>query len=592
MRLIPARRDGQRRTDGERRAFTAAAIAVGLLIAVTYMAFNKQLPFSSPFELKADFAAVNQLRLGSEVRIGGIRIGGITDIEPGPHHTSVVTMEIDDQSVPIHTDAVLAIKPRLVLEGNDYVDLSPGTLGSPVVPDGGMIPLSQTSHEVQLDQVLDVLTQPTRQALVSSLGSLATGLSGRPSGASGLDRAARELDSSLRSLTQVADAAQGSQPGDLARATAYSASTFSQLANDPGALADLVSNTDHLAHALAVQQGALAASITGFDQLTRAAPPELTTIDGALPTLTTFANALRPGLRIAPAPLREFDGLLTQLAGAARPDELTGLVASLHPVLSSLPPLQLELHQLFSYMAPVGGCAAHNIIPALDLTVPDPGTPSGRPAWQDLIHEFANLAGAASDFDGNGTTIRLGVTFGEQSLAGLIPGIGQVFGLGPKVEGIDPTWLGYGVNPAYRPDAQCAQQALPVLGARASGAVSAMRYSTVPAPSPGQARILALLTTPQGRRTLLGQLLATLRPRPAKRPTSVPTTAAPIKTPAVGLPNVPLPSPTSTTAATNPLAGVVKKITSALPPVLGTTGPIGRVLSALGSTLASLGGHR
>ena len=68
------------------------AIAVGLLVAValvTYFAFNPALPFTSGYRVEAVFKSSNGLRDGSPVRIAGITVGAVVDIDEGPGDTTV-----------------------------------------------------------------------------------------------------------------------------------------------------------------------------------------------------------------------------------------------------------------------------------------------------------------------------------------------------------------------------------------------------------------------------------------------------------------------------------------------------------------------
>ena len=110
-------------------------------------------------------------------------------------------------------------------------------------------------------------------------------------------------------------------------------------------------------------------------------------------------------------------------------------------------------------ITPVAKCLQEKIVPALDMVVPAKVDGSGRPAWQDLVHLGAALAGASPDFDGNGTTIRLGITESEISLSSIVPGLGKLLGVGTNgMEGVEPTPLGAGVIPPLRPDQPCDQR--------------------------------------------------------------------------------------------------------------------------------------
>ena len=66
------------------------------------------------------------------MRIAGVNVGKVTEIEGKPgSDAAVVTMEINGKGLPIHKDATMKIRPRIFLEGNFFVDVSPGTPSAP-----------------------------------------------------------------------------------------------------------------------------------------------------------------------------------------------------------------------------------------------------------------------------------------------------------------------------------------------------------------------------------------------------------------------------------------------------------------------------
>jgi hypothetical protein len=264
--------------------------------------------------------------------------------------------------------------------------------------------------------------------------------------------------------------------------------------------------------ALAAHDQALASSISGIDGLLRHAPADLSAINPALPTLTSFANDLRPALRVAPGPLRDFDGLLGQLAALSQSDSLPRLLDELRPVTTDLPPLERQLATLFPLVTSASTCVSHNVVPTMNMVAPDGSNSTGDPIWKELVHGFASYAGLASDFDGNGSTVRLGISEGEYSVTGAIPGLGKVVGISPKIEGTNPVWLGYGVDPPWRPDQPCTLQAVPNLGAARSGTPPAsLDYRPLSMPTGKQAELAkGLYGRPAQRRDLLTSLLASL----------------------------------------------------------------------------------
>jgi phospholipid/cholesterol/gamma-HCH transport system substrate-binding protein len=463
-----------RQSAAERLHMRVAIGAAVVFVAIVALVFTKGGPGGGGYEIRGVFATAGALRDGSEVRIAGVRVGAVAGIDRGPDDTALVRIRIDDAGRPVHADATMAIEPRLLLEGNDFVRLDPGTPSAPELAARGVIPLAQTSAPVQIDQVLGMFDRPGREALHGSIKEIGRGLgdageSGRETGYEGLRRAVAELDAAAGSIGRVAGAARGQTPGDLGKALRSSHATTSQLADDPAALAALVRDFDRFSGALAADDTALAASIRGFDSTLAAAPPALRALDTALPELERFAGRLAPALRTAPRPLTRAARLLGQLDALSRPAELPALLNRLAPVSSRLPALETRLLPLLDQLTPIGECVRTRVVPTLETALEDGPNTTGDPVWLDIAHGFAGATGAVPTFDGNGVNVRAGVTLGTPLVSNVFPGFGNYVGGGPKISGVRPTWLGYGVEPAYRPDAPCASQALPNLRVRSGG---------------------------------------------------------------------------------------------------------------------------
>lgn len=486
-----------REQTAERRALQAAGIAALLLVVVTVAVFVSSSPFGAPYEFEGVFASANGLHDGSEVRIAGVRIGKVSKIEPGPDNTSVVTMQTDSADRPIQEDARLAIKPRLLLEGNFYVDVEPGTPGSQALPPGARIPKRRTSIPVQLDQVLSTFDLPTRNALHRSIAALSEGLgsseeshggdskqdeltaagskAGRPDpeagapsppGFKGLRSAIREFDSTLPSVSTVSRAAQGQRPGDLSAALRGSSDFAGQLAADPAALAGLVSDVNAISGALADEDQALRDSLRGLDDVLHVAPASLDAIDAALPDLQRFSSALEPGLRVAPPAIKRATRLVTELRRLVVPTRLPRTVSGLKPITGRLPELETRLERLAPLVTSANQCLSRRVVPALNQVMDDGDTSSGDPVWLDALHAFTAVTSASGGFDGNGSALRAGIVGGGGVANGILPGIGKVSVLGPLIQGVRPTWLGYGVDPPYRPDKRCSEQPFPSFEAK------------------------------------------------------------------------------------------------------------------------------
>ncbi len=535
-------RASSRDAGSDRRLLAAAGIAVVLIAIAVYAATWRELPFGDAFEVHGVFSTSNQLRPGNPVRRAGVEIGKVTGVRTGPEGTSVVTMELEDPK-HLRRNASLAIKPRLFFEGNFYVDVSAGTPAAPQLEDGTTIPLERTSVPVQVDQVLSTLTEPVRSALTGTVAELATGLGGARGmrGSDEMRRATRELDAALGSVEQTARAVQGTAAGDLHRAVGSTADFTEQLGRDPNALADLVADFDRVAGALSSDTDSLSASVRSFDEVLRIAPASLREIDAALPVLTRFAEDLRPGLRAAPAAFDGTTGLLRQLQLASQPGELASFVRDLEPLTANLPALQPPLARGLDLLDKAAQCVNRTILPALNTKLPDGPNSTDRPVWHDVLHLGANLLGSSAGFDGNGGTLRLGLAEGANALQEFIPGVGELIGNG-EFEGVNPIWLGAGVEPEYRPDAWCKDQEVPNFGAR-SRIGTPVNKRVIPKRVPTRAEtrrrseVLGLLSGDRAdRRSLLRMLLKELperrggkKPprRTAKRPAALPSNPRP-----------------------------------------------------------------
>ncbi len=186
-----------RRLQSKVSPLRAGIMAMVLIVIATYLAFSKQLPWEQPFEFKATFETSNILRLDSPVRIAGVNVGKVTEVERAEDSDMVeVTMTMDDAGLPVHKDATAMIRSRIFLEGNFFVDLKPGTPEAGDVDDGDTIPVTQTSTPVQLDELLTALQTDDREALRGAapgsrqglLGQADRGIRLRP----GQDRARRD----------------------------------------------------------------------------------------------------------------------------------------------------------------------------------------------------------------------------------------------------------------------------------------------------------------------------------------------------------------------------------------------------------------
>jgi len=181
-----------------------AATTLVVIVAV-FLAYNANsgLPFVPTYELKTEVPNAANLVNGNDVRIGGSRVGAVTDIAPVAHAdgsvTAVVTLKLETTVKPLPVDSTVIIRPRSAL-GLKYVQITKGN-ASEGFADGATIPLRNARPEpVEIDQVLSTFDDKTRAAEQSNLIEFGNGLAGR---GQDLNRAIEELNPLLVNLTPV-----------------------------------------------------------------------------------------------------------------------------------------------------------------------------------------------------------------------------------------------------------------------------------------------------------------------------------------------------------------------------------------------------
>lgn len=442
-------------------------IAVLLVIAAgTYLGFTKRLPWAGEWQVRALVGDAQELSKGAQVRIAGIAVGEVTSVRRGPAGTAEITMAIKESGRPLHRDATLAIRPRLFLEGNFFVDLRPGSPSAPELREGDTIPLSQTATAVRIDSVLRMLQTDARAKIRDGLREYAAGLAG--GGAEALNRSLPAWAPALRGTATTMAALRGERSDDLSTFLRESSRIAGGFAHDERALGRLVTGFARTMRALATRRVALAATVGEFNDLANRVPASLQDIDRALPAVQRLAVAVRPALRAAPATLDESRPFLSEVDGLVRPAALNGLERDLGPALRQARALVPPLRRLLGPVGRVSRCVSTHIVPVIESTVDDGPLSTGAPVWQEFLNAAVGLNSASQNFDGDGADLRYSLGVGDQTVS-----LGSGPSTGDLLARTDQPLLGSrpqmpGARPPQRPDVPCAGQPLPNLVTAAS----------------------------------------------------------------------------------------------------------------------------
>ncbi len=426
-------------------------LAAGIVAAVVigfacYAVFGGTLPFaSSPFVLKAVFTSQTQLHIPSPVRIAGVDVGQIVSVQRIRNSDAgLVTMDINNNGLPIHADATALIRSRIFLEGNFYVDLSPGTPSSPTVDSGYTLAAANTSGPVQLDRVLSVLNIDARANLQTLLQGIGAALNAPPTAAQDAAQdpivrgltGGQSLNLSLKYSAQafkasaiVNEALLGIQPHDLSNAVIGNSQVFTGLAQSGDALPSLVSTFNATMATLASRQQQLEQTIALLPPLLQETNTADSALDASFGPTKAFAAALLPGVEQLGPTIDAGLPWIAQATALASPSELRGLLQDLTPAVQQTANSLVSTKHLISAADTLARCFTHTVIPTGNEFIHDPPVTTGLQVYQELFQSAVGIAGAAGNFDGNGRYVRSSAGGGTLQVATpTLPQEGPLFG--------------------------------------------------------------------------------------------------------------------------------------------------------------------
>lgn len=321
-----------------------ARIVVALAAIATVVVIVIALGGGSSYVIRADFTTVDGLRPGADVRVGGVRVGTVGNLQLTRDDDVIATLDLDKTIAPVGRNAQADVA-SLNLLGGKYLDLTPGDAATEPAPSGWMIPASRTGAPVELDDVFDVLDVPTRERLdiLINAAGLALGMHGQD-----LSALLHVLPSSLDQTTQL----------------------LSGLSSDNAALGALIDDSSPLVAAIAAQRTSLgqlvgsaeralsatAARAPDLGRTLQAAPGTLTQLRTTLAELNQTAIPLRPVAQELTVTAGPLDTVLAEVPRAA-PSLLTTL-AKLRSDIPSLTALGVRATPLIQRLGPSAGTIA------------------------------------------------------------------------------------------------------------------------------------------------------------------------------------------------------------------------------------------
>jgi len=394
-----------------------AIVFIVIVAIAVYFGFTKHIPFKHGYQLKAQFASAVNIKGKSPVRIAGVNVGKVTAIKRQGSN-ALVSMEIEDRGLPIHSDATVKVRPRIFLEGNWFVELQPGSPSAKSLSSGSTLPITQASDPVQLDQVLDALNTDTRANLQNFLIGYGDGLTRKPSAADNAEQypevrglnAAEALNDTYhhapaaeRGGAVINQALTGTEPHDFSKLVLSIGKVTSALNVHEQQLGELIGNFNSFFRSFAQQSSALRATVAVLPSSLHSINRGLRELDAAFPSTRAFALDIIPGVNNTPKTVTATLPWIQQVEASLAPAELGGVAKGLLAATPQLAKLGNEQTPFYKQTELFNKCLSKVFYPAGNTRIQDGVATTGVEDYKEFWYGLTGLAGIGQSFDGNGT---------------------------------------------------------------------------------------------------------------------------------------------------------------------------------------------
>jgi len=153
-------------------AMTGFVLSVFGLLMMLWLQFGGSIPLRpEQYRFQASFDEAALLVEQADVRMAGLDVGKVVDKELVDGRT-VATIELEEPYAPIPSDTRVLLRTKALL-GETYVELTPGERSAPPLEDGDQLPRAAAQEAVQIDEIVRVFDEPTREAFQGWMHELA-----------------------------------------------------------------------------------------------------------------------------------------------------------------------------------------------------------------------------------------------------------------------------------------------------------------------------------------------------------------------------------------------------------------------------------
>jgi len=271
-----------------RAAVPVAAVLIVAALAALFLVTRQE---DDAYRVRAIFDNAGFLIPDEDVKVAGVKVGSVEEIEVTPELKAAVVLRIDEPAYQdFRADARCMVRPQSLI-GEKYVECEPtqkrGVGSEPpgelaVIEDGPgedqrLLPVENTERAVDLDLLNNVMREPYRERLSIIVNELGIGLAGRGEDLNDVIRRAnpalREVDEVLRLLAKQ---------NDELESLAVDGDTIMQpLARERTRVSSAIDNMSAVAEATAERRADLEANFERLPRFLRELRPTMTRL-GAL----------------------------------------------------------------------------------------------------------------------------------------------------------------------------------------------------------------------------------------------------------------------------------------------------------------------
>jgi virulence factor Mce-like protein len=285
-----------------KRLVAIALLVVAVPVVLVFGVAARGGGGGSNYKVRAIFDFVRAVP-GEDVKVAGAKVGKIESLHVTPDNKAAVVLDIQRAGFsPFHANAHCTIRPQSLI-GETFADCQPGSANQPELPkiqrgEGKgqhLLPVTNTSSPVDIDEINDIMREPTRERLAILINEFGTALAGR---GKDLNAAIHRANPALRDTDKVL-AILASQNRTLADLAKNSDQVLGPLAKRKDQVANFIVQANKTAQATAERRQDISAGIERFPAFLRQLKPTLDDLgalsDQMTPVITDLGRAA-PGL--------------------------------------------------------------------------------------------------------------------------------------------------------------------------------------------------------------------------------------------------------------------------------------------------------